>query len=148
LKTFWLPEHFNPTFEDRVPGGRRRLDAGLWSQNRLEYVIEWEWDQNKVHRDFPYNDLAKVVADVPGQCGVAIVQTRRDGKCDRKADETLSRIRASYVAMHRDERPVGLIDICRMRDDITGVEFQCSFYQLGEKMMLPALSFGFATEGC
>lgn len=145
----WPDLHFDPIFEYPVPGGSRRLDAALRSgDGATDYAVEWEWDYNKVYRDFAYNDFRKVVADVPARCGIAIVQTRTDGNygATEKADEALKRIRASYSENLRDGRPVGLIEIRRTRDDETCVQFRCSYEELGSAEKMPPNDFRFSGE--
>ncbi|HEV3006259.1 MAG TPA: hypothetical protein VGX78_17450 [Pirellulales bacterium] len=142
LKRDWLDLHFFPRFEYRVPGGRRRLDAALWwrgdrpvPNGTMDIALEWEWDDNKVHRDFPFGDFKKIVRDVDAACGVAIIQTRTDGRyrLNGKADDTLKRLREELSRMRRDGadgRPVGVVEFRRVCDD-ERVEFVCTCHDLG-----------------
>jgi len=143
LKRHWLDLHFLSQFEYPVPGGQRRLDAALWWRNdrsapigKMDFALEWEWDDNKVLRDFPFGDFKKIIRDVDASCGVAIIQTRVDGQrgLNGNADETLKRLRDELHSVRQDGadgRPVGVVEIRRVRDDNDRVEFVCNFHDLG-----------------
>lgn len=112
---------------------RRRLDAALWlhgDAERMDIALEWEWDNNKVHDQFPTGDFRKVL-EVEASCGLAIVHTRANGKkVTLKAEQTLVRIRQALIKYRTDDRPVGLIEIRRTFQNISRVEFAWSFHDL------------------
>ena len=150
--TNWLHVHFVPRFE--YPVGRRRLDAALWWPDTatagdsvaMDYAVEWEWDHNKVHRDFPFGDFVKVVRDVDAQCGIAIVHTRVDGNyhLNRKADETLERLRDSLAKFRTDGRPVGVIEVRRVEHDKRQVGFRFIGYDMESDVPHTAIDLGSA----
>lgn len=133
----WLREHFSTRLE--YPVRNRRLDAalrfgtGAGDQSRtlaMDFALEWEWDDKRVYREFAFGDFKKLL-EVPAQCGIAIVQTRIDGRRGptRMAAESLARIRES-VASRSDDRPVGVIEIRRIACGRGQVEFACHFIDL------------------
>ena len=133
----WLRCHYRVDFEHPL-NERRRLDAALWSntkgnnqqQGGMDIALEWEWDNNKVARDFPKGDFRKLL-EVDAQCGLAIVQTRVDGKRgSTQADDTVSRLRRVCKEHRRDSRSVALIEIRRVVHQKERVEFVCYFQNL------------------
>lgn len=122
----WLRGKFQIELEYAVGDGRR-LDAALWlagNRGTMDIALEWEWDNNKVHRHFPTGDFRKVL-EVNALCGVAIIHTRADKKRGPgQADETLYRILAMYKSHRLDTRPVGVIEIRRVAHHRDFVEFE------------------------
>lgn len=146
----WLLKHFNSRFE--LPVGTRRLDAALRSSNGdlgqfqsgvWDFALEWEWDHNKVHSQFPYGDFRKLL-EVDARCGIAVVHTRTDGShgLKQKATETLKRIHESLAQRH-DMRPVGLVEIRRILHNRLNVEFLCHFIYLDGKAGIEPKSLRF-----
>lgn len=139
VKNSWLSLNFVVTPELRI--GTRLLDGALqWKdaarrseRHKFDYAAEWEWDYNKVHRDFPTGDLTKVLL-VDAHCGIAIIHTRMDGNYARngKAGQTLLRLRESVRKHRNDGRPVGVIEIRRTEHDTRHVKFVCLGYDLDE----------------
>lgn len=133
----WLDEKYLATrylvkFEHPL-SGRRRLDAAVWprdgtdnqQQRRMDIALEWEWDNNKVANDFPCGDFRKLF-EVDALCGLAIVQTRSDGKRgSTQADETVSNLQRLCNKYRNDSRSVGLIEIRRIIHQAERVEFCC-----------------------
>ena len=133
----WLRDRYSVAFE-RPLDHRRRLDAALWSrirgnpscQGTMDIALEWEWDNNKVARDFPTGDFRKLL-EVDAQCGLALIQTRVDGKRgSAQADNTISRLQGAYKKYRRDSRSVALIEIRRVFHQEERVEFLCYFQDL------------------
>jgi hypothetical protein len=146
----WLDANFDPIFE--YPVGRRFLDVALWRNSAvashelpMDYALEWEWDDNKVHRDFPGGDFTKVIRDASARCGIAIVQTRIDGNraLNRKAEETLRRLRDSLAKSRTDGRPVGVIEIRRTHQSPDCSQFSYIGYDLdaGKQLHLGGKDF-------
>src|SRR5579864_6309253 len=84
--------------------GRLLLDAALWCRttyaapvnDKMDIALEWEWDNNKVFGQFPFGDFRKLL-EVDAACGLAIIQTRVDGRRgDAQAEETLERLCTSF----------------------------------------------------
>ena len=142
----WLSERYVARFESPA-GNRRRLDAALWAGTRhselMDLALEWEWDNDKVHRKFPVGDFTKVLA-ADAACGLAIVQTRVDGsRGARQADETLQLLRESYCAHRRDDRPIGVIEIRRVHHSAHRVEFASTIHTLHCDARKPSLCLRF-----
>src|SRR5436305_12476753 len=78
----WLTDHYQVTFELSIPE-RHRLDAALWcgdtnqKKDQIDIAVEWEWDNNKVDKDFLRGDVRKLFV-VEAKCGLAPQQTRVD----------------------------------------------------------------------
>jgi hypothetical protein len=133
------------TFVRRVLEHPPRLDAALWfdsSKDCMDIALEWEWDNSKVYEMFPTGDFLKVLR-VDARCGLAIVQTRADGRKNggrgtKRADQTLARIRQSHIENRIDARPVGLVEIRRTFRDASRVTFVWSYLDL---------NLGITTEG-
>src|SRR5215813_5676714 len=74
----WSPRYYWVKFEHPLRD-RLRLDAALWSTNQqekqrqgtMDIALEWEWDNNKVAKDFLYGDFRKLLS-VDAQCALAI----------------------------------------------------------------------------
>ena len=133
----WLQSHYHVLFEYPLPN-RCRLDAALWSfsevdgpqQGKMDIALEWEWDNNKVAYNFLSGDFRKLL-DVDAQCGLAIVQTRVDGRRGlTQADETVRQLRDLCEEHRRDSRSVGLIEIRRVSHRNERVDFVCYFQDL------------------
>jgi len=133
----WLRSHYHVRFEYPLPN-RRRLDAALWSiteadcppQGKMDIALEWEWDNTKVARDYLSGDFRKLL-DVDAQCGLAIVQTRADGRRgSMQADETVRQLQDLYGKHRRDSRSVALIEIRRVFHQNERVDFVCYFQDL------------------
>jgi hypothetical protein len=129
----WLTDRFVARYEFPLPR-RRRLDAALRSSPcddvfppdaPMDIALEWEWDNNKVAKDFCGGDFAKLF-QVDARCGVAIVQTRVDGsRGTTQAEETGRRLRGLCRRHHRGDRAIGLIEIRRIQQTRVDVEFDC-----------------------
>jgi len=153
----WLDLEFDPMFEYPVGDGRR-LDAALWFNNsdtdsvqrtaKMDIALEWEWDHNKVYKDFASGDFKKVVSDVDARCGIAIIQTRTDGRyvLTNKAEETLKRIRDSFRLHRHDDRPVGVIEIRRTLHEERHVAFVCNFFDLDSDAEIPSIHWSFSDQ--
>jgi|CXWL01.1.fsa_nt_gi hypothetical protein len=130
----WLNCHYpsQVDFEYQLPE-RRRLDAALWPmtkkgnrrQGGMDIALEWEWDNNKVAKDFPAGDFRKLL-EVKAQSGLAIIHTRVDRKRrSTQADETIQRLLRSCRKYRQDSRSVALIEIQRVLHQNERVEFHC-----------------------
>ena len=96
----------------------------------MDIAIEWEWDNNKVYRDFPYGDFRKCL-EVDARCGLAIVQTRADGnRGSTQADDTVSCLLNNCKVYRQDNRSVALIEIRRIFHSRERVEFRYHFQDL------------------
>lgn len=133
----WLLCRYRVDFEHPL-NDRRRLDAALWSNTKgngqqrgqIDIALEWEWDNNKVANDFPSGDFRKLL-EVDAHCGLAIVQTRADGKrSSTQADETVRGLQRKCSEYRRDRRSVALIEIRRVLHQKKRVEFLCYFQDL------------------
>ena len=134
----WLFQNYVVRLEYPVKGGRR-LDAAIWShvkeesekQQRMDIALEWEWDNRKVANEFPYGDFRKLF-EVDSKCGLAIVQTRVDGRRGlTEADETVKNLQYLSKEYMQDSRSVELIEIRRvLHREEECVEFLCYFQDL------------------
>jgi hypothetical protein len=89
----------------------------------MDIALEWEWDNNKVARDFPCGDFRKCL-EVDARCGLVIVQTRTDGKRgSTQSDETVSGLFQHCKKYRRDSRSVALIEIQRVLHQKERIEF-------------------------
>lgn len=132
LKT-WLAQRYCARWELPIRDGRR-LDAALWSQptrnGPMDIALEWEWDNTKVADAFAYGDFRKVLA-VEARCGLAIVQTRADGKRGpTQADETIRALVSCCRDHRQDGRSIAVIEIRRVRQTANEVEFICALHDL------------------
>ena len=134
----WLRGHYAGVQYERPLGRRRRLDAALWrspladpaSDLPMDIALEWEWDNNKVAADFVAGDFRKLLR-VHARCGIAIIQTRTDGRRgSSQAEATLFRLQESCRRHRKDNRSVGLIEFRRVRQDNERVEFTGYFHDL------------------
>jgi hypothetical protein len=95
-------------------------------------ALEWEWDHNKVCNQFPEGDFKKVLK-VDALSALAVVHTREDGsKGTEQAEQTVARIRQSYLRNKIDDRPVGCMEIRRTFQDRSRVEFVWRFHNLNQ----------------
>jgi hypothetical protein len=128
----WLSRHYRVKFEYPLKD-RLRLDAALWSIEQrgvMDIALEWEWDNNKVARYFPFDDFRKLL-NVNARCGLAIVQTRVDGRRGTaQADETIRQLQLKRKEYQRDSRSVALIEIRRIIHQKERVEFVSYFHDL------------------
>jgi len=133
----WLRCHYGAVQCERRLDRGRRLDAALWRASQadnccelpMDIALEWEWDNNKVASDFVSGDFRKLL-EVKARCGLAIVQTRTDGtRGSIQADETVHRLQQCYSRYRADNRPVGLIEVRRVRQTHEQVEFTCYFQE-------------------
>lgn len=130
---------------------RKRLDAGLWLRGNkggaMDVALEWEWDQNRVDDQFPEGDFRKVL-EVQAACGLAIFQTRSDGRQSTlKADRTLESLRMSWARHKVDSRPVVLIEIRRVYQDKSRVEFIWTVRELNAGGSSPGVKWTFFPTG-
>ncbi len=146
----WLRDHSSVQLEYPAPN-RTRLDAALWfgatHAGSMDVALEWEWDDSKVLKDFHQGDFKKLF-EVDAKSGLAIVQTRVDGRRGTaKADRTLQLIRAARSTHRCDDRPIALIEFRRIYHDWRRVEFSCSTVGLanGYKTELRRLHYSAAT---
>ena len=128
----WLTIRFRWRREVALPDGRR-LDAALWLHEKTDVpdiALEWEWDNNKLHREFASGDFVKTLT-FPALSALAIVQTRADGRRGSfQADDTIRQIRAIHAARRIDGRPAGVVDIRRTFHSSQRVEFVSTFHDL------------------
>lgn len=129
----WLKNTFARQHFEYPHRNGQRLDAALWFEKqapKMDVALEWEWDNNKVDREFASGDFRKLL-EVDACSGLAIVQTRADGRRGAgQAERTLERIRQSRASHRRDDRPVGVMEIRRTHHDEARVEFLWSFHDL------------------
>jgi hypothetical protein len=134
----WLPQHYRVRYEYPLAHGRR-LDAAIWSNSEnasqrrqgMDIALEWEWDNGKVAADFLRGDFRKLF-DVDAACGLAVVQTRVDGKRGtHHADETIRDLQRLSAQYRQDSRSVALIEVRRVRHYRARVDFVCYSQDLG-----------------
>lgn len=128
-----------------------RLDAALWFDRHaghMDIALEWEWDDAKVHDEFPVGDFPKVLT-VDAACGLAIIQTRADGRDggrdQRRATQTMALIRQSHTEKKIDDRPVGVIEIRRAFQDDSRVDFVWTFHDLNRQTTSEGVKWSFPT---
>lgn len=147
----WLRGRYFTTFEFPVPGGLLRLDAAIQlreseahlAHNAMDIALEWEWDNNKVFKDFPTGDFRKLL-EVDAACGVAVVQTRADGRRGTEQSEgTVERIRDARRRFAIDDRPMGLIECRRILESRHQVAFDCVFHDLDGGTDFPTIRWKF-----
>lgn len=108
----------------------------------MDIALEWEWDNNKVATDFARGDFRKLF-DVEANFGVAIVQTRVDGRRgSTQADESVRMLQGRRDKYQRDDREVALIEIRRVQDRLGRVDFTCYWHDMrGQAHKLLKLSY-------
>lgn len=129
----WLQKHYQVQFER--PVGRRRLDAALWRKksNRegpIDIAIEWEWDNNKVDKDFCFGDFRKLF-EVGAKCGIALVQTRIDGRRGTaQRERVLGNLAKCLRKYRKSDESVIIIEVRRVFHGRSNVEFLCVEHDL------------------
>jgi len=125
----WLPERYGSCRWEFPLPRQRRLDAALCRQagaelsqsdGSMDLALEWEWDQNKVYESFPTTDFRKLF-QVRATCGLAIVQTRVDGRRGTdQANATMERLRTHFTKYRTQyqetagTRDIAVVEIRRM----------------------------------
>jgi hypothetical protein len=146
----WLAHHYRVEYEYLLPG-RRRLDAAVWAEaerakpNRrcMDIALEWEWDNNKVVADFSCGDFRKLF-EVDATCGLAIVQTRVDGRRGTdQANEVLRKLQRLSAQYRRDDRSVALVEVRRVRHQRERVDFACYFQDLSNPTRYEAVQWSY-----
>jgi len=130
----WLLDYYRVELERRLLPSRLRLDAALRTKGsddpRVRIALEWEWDNNKVHRNYPRGDFVKIL-ETEADCGIAIIQTRVDGRRgNAQAEQTLAKLKDVLASRRRDDRQVGLIECRRTECSPLHVVFDCRLVDL------------------
>ncbi len=146
----WLERHYDVEFEVGLSGGRR-LDAAIWREVEgcnervlpMDIALEWEWDNHKVANDFPFGDFRKLL-EVDARCGLAIVQTRVDGKRGTaEADDTVGQLLTVHDKYQGDNRSIALIEVRRVRHETNMVDFVCYVHDLSSRSKREALCWSY-----
>lgn len=146
----WLSTHYRVDYEVSLPR-RRRLDAAIQlnegsandRNHGIDIAVEWEWDNNKVATDFLRGDYRKLFC-VNARCGLAIIQTRTDGRRGSdQADQTIRDLQRLNSKYRRDSRPVGIFEIRRTLQGKGRVDFVCYYHEFDEAVRRELRSWGY-----
>lgn len=142
----WLRQHYvRVQFYPEHP-----LDAALWRSGGADAPdigLEWEWDHNKVHKEFADGDFVKTLT-IAARSALAIVHTRADGRRgESQANDTIQQIRRAYADRCRDGRPAAVVEIRRARCSPQRVEFNATLHDLVADVSREAGSFEFDAFG-
>jgi len=153
----WFTDHYRTIqYEFRV-GDRRRLDAALCHKADvplddpdapMDLAIEWEWDNNKVWSQYGGGDFHKLF-EVVATCGVAIVQTRVDGRRGtEKADDTISQLLGFHKRYSVDcpKRDVAIVEFRRILHTPTEVRFDACCWLNGKDKPRPLGHWDYAVS--
>ena len=153
----WLTDHYHSIRYEFHLGGRRRLDAALCHEAdvpldhpdaRMDLAIEWEWDNNKVWSQFGEGDFRKLF-QVTATCGVAIVQTRVDGRRgSEKADDTISQLLRKHerFSVKCPKRDVAIVEFRRILHTPTEVRFDACYWLNGNDKPRPLGHWDYAVS--
>jgi hypothetical protein len=145
----WLTDHYQVTFELPIPE-RRRLDAALWcrdtnqKKDQIDIAVEWEWDNNKVDKDFLCGDFRKLF-EVEAKCGLALVQTRVDGSRGMaQAERIIKNLQGCYVDLREASESIAVIEVRRVANERSRVNFICTAYDLDDSSTEEVARWSFA----
>jgi len=131
----WLDARYQTQFEKPVPV-RRRLDAALWCPNatkdkdQIDIAIEWEWDNNKVEKQFYNGDFQKLF-EVGAKCGLAVVQTHKHSKSGMtQAERIITNLRGSLRSFRSAKESIAVIEISRVFCTQKRIDFVCTVHDL------------------
>ena len=153
----WFTDHYGTRrYEFPVKNGRR-LDAALCHKEKvplddskapMDLAIEWEWDNNKVWSQFGEGDFRKLF-QVTATCGVAIVQTRVDGRRgSEKADDTISQLLRKHqrFSVKCPKRDVAIVEFRRILHTPTEVRFDACYWLNGNDKPRPLGHWDYAVS--
>jgi hypothetical protein len=145
----WLTARYQVTFELPIPE-RRRLDAALWcrdankKKDQIDIAVEWEWDNNKVDKDFFRGDFRKLL-EVGAKCGLAVVQTRVDGSRGMaQAERVLKNLHGCYGDFRGASESIAIIEVRRVVHERSKVNFICTAYGLDDSSTEEVARWSFA----
>jgi len=158
----WLKTHYGSIRHEFPVTNNRRLDAAVCHSkdvnldnhsNRMDLAIEWEWDNSKVFKDFGTNDFRKLF-QVSTACGVAIVQTRIDGRRGQtnQANATIDGLRKqdndfrNQYRASAGQRDIAIIEFRRILHTPTEVRFDACFWLNGSDQPTPIGHWDYAVK--
>jgi len=157
----WLQKRYGSCRLELPLPKRRRLDAALCRRAgvdlfdgdpQLDLALEWEWDQNKVCDAFPESDFRKLF-EVSAKCGLAIVQTRVDGRRGLgQANRTIRKLGtkfAKYQSQYPEtagQRDIALVEIRRVEHTPDHVRFEGYWWLNGFEKATELREWKFSSE--